>query len=83
MKQNEIWKSNESMTPELFWISIWNISKIILKLRKDPEWNKSYNEVGVWYFSMIQKLLKKHEIIFGEITADNTSIEMRNMGVSI
>ena len=41
-------------------------------------------EVEMLCFSMIPKqLLKKLELIVGEIIAGNTSINMRNMGVNI
>ena len=35
------------------------------------------------FFNNPKTLLKKVELIIGEITAGNTSLKMRNMGVSI
>jgi len=35
------------------------------------------------FFDNPKTLLKKLELIFGEIMAGNTSIDMRNMGVAI
>ena len=35
------------------------------------------------FFNNPKQLLKKLELIIGEIMAGNTSIEMRNMGVAI
>ena len=38
---------------------------------------------GVTFFNDPKELLKKLELIIGEIAADNTSVEMRNIGVAI
>ena len=38
---------------------------------------------NVMFFNDVKQLLKKLELIVGEVLAGNTSIEMRNMGVSI
>ena len=38
---------------------------------------------NIMFFNNIKQLLKKLELIIGEILAGNTSIEMRNMGVAI
>ena len=38
---------------------------------------------NVIYFNDPEQLLKKLELIIGEVIAGNTSIQMRNMGVSI
>ena len=40
-------------------------------------------EVGIVFFNDVKQLLKKLELIVGEILAGNTSIEMRNTGVAI
>ena len=38
---------------------------------------------NIMFFNDVKQLLKKLELIIGEILAGNTSIEMRNMGVAI
>ena len=38
---------------------------------------------NIMFFTDVKQLLKKLELIIGEILAGNTSIEMRNMGVTI
>ena len=38
---------------------------------------------NVMFFNDTKQLLKKFELIIGEVIADNTSIQMRNMGVNI
>jgi len=38
---------------------------------------------NVMFFNNPKQLLKKLEIIIGEIMAGNTSIKMRNMGVAL
>ena len=38
---------------------------------------------NIVFFNDVKQLLKKLELIVGEILAGNTSIEMRNMGVAI
>ena len=38
---------------------------------------------NIMFFNNTKQLLKKLEIIIGEILAGNTSMEMRNMGVAI
>ena len=38
---------------------------------------------NIVFFNYVKQLLKKLELIIGEILAGNTSIEMRNMGVAI
>ena len=38
---------------------------------------------NIMFFNDVKQLLKKLELIVGEISADNTSIEMRNTGVAI
>ena len=38
---------------------------------------------NVMFFNDPKKLIKKLEIIIGEIAAGNTSIKMRNMGVAL
>ena len=39
--------------------------------------------MGILFFNDAKQLLKKLELIVGEILAGNTSIEMRNTGVAI
>ena len=38
---------------------------------------------NVMFFNDVKQLLKKLELIIGEVLAGNTSIQMRNMGVNI
>ena len=38
---------------------------------------------NIMFFNDVKQLLKKLELIVGEISAGNTSIEMRNTGVAI
>lgn len=38
---------------------------------------------GIYFYDNSEELLKKLQIIVGEIMAGNTSIEMRNTGVTI
>ena len=38
---------------------------------------------NIVFFNDVEQLLKKLELIVGEISAGNTSIEMRNTGVAI
>ena len=38
---------------------------------------------GIMFYNNPKELLKKLEIILGEMVAGNTSIKMRNMGVQI
>ena len=39
--------------------------------------------MGILFFNDVKQLLKKLELIVGEILAGNTSIEMRNTGFAI
>lgn len=38
---------------------------------------------GIMFFNNVKQLLRKLELIIGEIMAGNTSVEMRNTGVAI
>ena len=38
---------------------------------------------NIVFFNDVKQLLKKLELIVGEIAAGNTSVEMRNIGVAI
>ena len=41
------------------------------------------NGAGVYFYNDAKELLEKLTLIIGEMEAGNTSIQMRNMGVSI
>ena len=44
---------------------------------------KKHRGGNVMFFNDVKQLLKKLELIIGEVLAGNTSIQMRNTGVSI
>ena len=46
-------------------------------------WGKKQRGGNIMFFNDVKQLLKKLELIIGERLAGNTSIEMRNMGVTI
>ena len=54
-----------------------------VKTMKGSGFRKKQKGGNVVFFNDPKQLLKKLELVVGEILAGNTSIEMRNMGVSI
>ena len=60
-----------------------NIMKIKSKQWKVLGFEKKQRGGNVVYFNDPKQLLKTLELIVGEILAGNTSVDMRNMGVSI
>ena len=45
--------------------------------------NRKQHGGNVMFFNDVNQLLKKLELIIGEVLAGNTSIQMRNTGVNI
>ena len=54
-----------------------------LELEKKIKGRKKQRGGNVVFFNDVKQLLKKLELIIGEVIAGNTSIQMRNTGVSI
>ena len=54
-----------------------------VKMKKGSGLKKKKRGGNIVFFNDVKQLLKKLELILGEILAGNTSIEMRNTGVAI
>ena len=54
-----------------------------LELEKKIKGRRKQRGGNVMFFNDPKQILKKLELIIGEILAGNTSIDMRNMGVNI
>ena len=53
------------------------------KLELEKKIRRKQRGGNVMFFNDVKQLLKKLELIIGEVLAGNTSIQMRNMGVNI